>query len=90
MESDLNITDVDWFAVGKCIAVMGPAEEIEAEGYVNFIPKEQKKQKKRITINYFRLGEGFSFFLLFLWSRKINSTPSFGTGWEFDKYNLLN
>jgi hypothetical protein len=54
LNSDMNIDNVNWFEVGKYLAVMMTSEEIADEELVNVIPKRRGVRLRRITVNYLR------------------------------------
>ena len=54
LNSKMNVEDVNWFEVGKYLAVMMAPEEISREGLDNVIPKRRGIRLRRITVNYLR------------------------------------
>ena len=54
LNSDMNVENVNWFEVGKYLAVMMTPEEIIEEGLENVIPKRRGVRLRRITVNYLR------------------------------------
>ena len=54
MNSDMNIENINWFEVGKYLAVMMTNEEITEEGLESVIPKRRGVRLRNITINYLR------------------------------------
>ena len=54
MNSDMNVENVNWYEVGKYLAVMMTPEEILEEGLENVIPKRRGIRLRKITVNYLR------------------------------------
>ena len=54
LESKMEINNVDWFEVGKYLAVVLSPEEIIDEGLDLVIPKRRGLRLKKITVNYLR------------------------------------
>ena len=54
ISSDMVITNVDWYEVGKYLAVMMSPAEIREEGLEHVIPKRRGIRLRRITVNYLR------------------------------------
>lgn len=54
LNTDMNVESVDWFEVGKYLAVMMTPEEVTAEGLTHVIPKRRGVRLRRITVNYLR------------------------------------
>ena len=54
LNSIMQIDNVDWFEVGKYLAVVMSAEEISEEGLDLVIPKRRGLRLRRITVNYLR------------------------------------
>ena len=50
----MNIENVNWFEVGKYLAVMMTPEDIIEEGLDNVIPKSRGMRLRKITVNYLR------------------------------------
>ena len=54
LNSIMQIDNVDWFEVGKYLAVVMSADEISEEGLDLVIPKRRGLRLRRITVNYLR------------------------------------
>ena len=54
VNSDMNVENVNWFEVGKYLAVMMTPEEIAEEGLDNVIPKRRGLRLRKITVNYLK------------------------------------
>ena len=54
LNTNMNIENVNWFEVGKYLAIMMSPDEIAAEGLGNVIPKRRGVRLRKITINYLR------------------------------------
>ena len=50
----MNVENVNWFEVGKYLAVMMTPEEIAEEGLDNVIPKRRGLRLRKITVNYLK------------------------------------
>ena len=54
VNSDMRVENVNWFEVGKYLAVMMSPEEIREEGLENVIPRRREVRLRKITVNYLR------------------------------------
>ena len=54
VNSEMVVENVNWFEVGKYLAVMMTPEEILEEGLDNVIPKRRGERLRKITVNYLR------------------------------------
>ena len=54
VNSDMCVENVNWFEVGKYLAVMMTPEEINEEGLEMVIPKRRGVRLRKITVNYLR------------------------------------
>ena len=54
LNSKMEVEDVNWFEVGKYLAVMMAPEEISREGLYNVIPNRKGIRLRRITVSYLR------------------------------------
>ena len=80
VNSEMSVENVNWFEVGKYLAVMMTPEEILEEGLENVIPKRRGIRLRKITVNYLRQKRNADKWLPAMKARCQTKEENAGTG----------